>query len=68
MQARADFDVSHIPAWMWQSADEVAAAGLAGVAANRPVVVAGWHNRVSVALMNALPGALRRRAMARMSR
>lgn len=59
-QDRADYDTSKLPDFVWQSAEEVAAAGLAGVAANRAVVVPGAKNKVGASLINALPRAARR--------
>ncbi|CAN5741951.1 hypothetical protein BH23ACT10_BH23ACT10_24510 [soil metagenome] len=55
---------------LWHPGDteEVAAAGLAGVAANRPLVIPGRLNRMSATFVNALPAVLRRAAVARMSR
>ncbi|MEO1056815.1 MAG: SDR family NAD(P)-dependent oxidoreductase, partial [Actinomycetota bacterium] len=57
---------SAIPDWLWQTADEVAAIGLDGVAANKAVVVPGAKNRVGSSLVNAMPGSLRRFVGARM--
>jgi len=62
-QDRADYDTSKLPDFVWQSAEEVAAAGLAGVAANRAVVVPGVKNKVGASLINLLPGRARRFAM-----
>lgn len=66
-QDRAEFDTSHIPDFLWQSADEVAAAGLKGVDQNRANVVPGGLNRVGAGLLNTLPGALRRRVVPRLA-
>jgi short-subunit dehydrogenase len=59
-QDRADFDASKVPDRLWQSADDVAAAGLRGIDQNRAVVVPGGLNKVGVGLFNALPGPARR--------
>jgi len=59
-QDRAGFDSSQVPDVLWQTATEVAAAGLTGVAANRAIVVPGTKNRIGAGLISALPGPLRR--------
>ena len=59
-QDRADFDASKVPDRLWQSADDVAAAGLRGIGQNRAVVVPGGMNKVGAGLLNALPGPARR--------
>ena len=59
-QDRADFDASKVPDLLWQSADDVAAAGLRGIDQNRAVVVPGGLNKVGAGLLNALPGPARR--------
>lgn len=67
-QARADYDTTSIPDSAWQTAAEVAAAGLLGVERNRAVVVPGALNKVGASLMNALPGRVRRFVVARLPR
>ena len=67
-QDRADYDASNIPDALWQDASEVAAVGLAGVQANRAVVVPGAKNKVGAGLVNALPGAVRRFVLAKLPR
>ena len=59
-QQRADYDASSLPELAWQHADEVAAAGLAGIAANRAVVVPGTLNKVGASVLSSLPRAARR--------
>jgi short-subunit dehydrogenase len=59
-QDRAEFDASDIPDMLWQSAEEVAAAGLKGVDQNRASVVPGAMNKVGASVLNAIPAALRR--------
>ncbi len=59
-QDRADYDTTNLPNFVWQSAEEVATAGLRGVAANRAVVVPGAKNKIGAGLINVLPGAVRR--------
>jgi short-subunit dehydrogenase len=66
-QTRADYDTSDLPDFVWQDATEVAAAGLDGIAKNRPVVVPGAMNRIGAATINALPRPLRRRAVTKLS-
>jgi short-subunit dehydrogenase len=67
-QSRAEYDTSSVPVAAWQTASEVAAAGLRGVEKNRPVVVPGTLNKVGTATINALPARLRRRVVARLAR
>ncbi len=64
-QARAAYDTSSIPDAAWQTADEVAIAGLRGVERNRPIVVPGSMNKVGAGVINALPARLRRRLVSR---
>ena len=66
-QDRADYDVSGLPDAVWQSAEEVAAAGLAGVAANRTVVVPGVQNKIGASMIQALPRSVVRFAVDRFS-
>jgi short-subunit dehydrogenase len=67
-QDRADYDTTNLPDFVWQSADEVATAGLRGVAANRAVVVPGAKNKIGAGLINVLPGAVRRFAVDKLPR
>ncbi len=66
-QSRAEYDTSSVPAAAWQTAEEVAMAGLRGVEKNRPIVVPGTLNKVGAGLINAVPAWLRRRVVARFS-
>jgi uncharacterized protein len=56
-----------LPDVFWQSADEVAAAGLAAVARGDAVEVPGWHNKVMVSSVRVLPMALQRFAAAQVT-
>lgn len=67
-QHRANYDASKVPVLLWQSASDVAAAGLQGIAANRAVVVPGVTNRIAASAVNALPGAARRFALSKLPR
>ena len=67
-QEKADYDTSGLPDVVWQSAADVAEIGLAGIAANKPVVVPGAKNRVGASMINALPGAARRFVVSRLPR
>ena len=67
-QDRADYDTSKLPDFVWQSAEQVAEAGLRGVAANRAVVVPGVKNKVGAGVINVLPGAVRRFALDKLPR
>lgn len=48
------------PAWLVQTPEAVVEAGIKGCEAGHIVVIPGWHNRLSVALLRALPDALTR--------
>lgn len=67
-QERADIDAGHVPGAVWQSADEVAEAALAGVAAGKVVIVPGALNRVTAAVSRVTPTAISRRLAAEMVR
>ena len=67
-QDRADYDTSKLPDFVWQTAEEVAEAGLRGVAANRTVVVPGAKNKLGAGVINVLPGSLRRFALDKLPR
>ena len=58
--ARAELDVSGIPARMWLQADRVAAAGLADLRRGRSVSVPGRHYKVIVAATRLVPSAAQR--------
>ncbi len=62
-QDRADYDTSKLPEFVWQTAEQVAEAGLRGVAANRTVVVPGAKNKIGASVINVMPGSLRRFAL-----
>ncbi|WGM48905.1 hypothetical protein KOAAANKH_03819 [Brevundimonas sp. NIBR10] len=49
---------SAYPAWMWQTANQVARVGYAAVEANRARVVPGWRNTLLAAIPKLLPDAL----------
>jgi len=61
---RADL-ARRTPPWLWQGADEVAAAGFAAVEANRAICIPGLPNKAVAALCRILPDAW---TMALMSR
>ncbi|MDH3302553.1 MAG: SDR family oxidoreductase [Acidimicrobiia bacterium] len=60
-QEKAEYRPSALPGFFWQSAEDVAAAGLAGLAAGRIRVVPGVHNRVATGLARTTPGGVVRR-------
>jgi uncharacterized protein len=60
-QARASFDSSSVPGFMWQEAEPVARAGLDGLAKNRAVVVPGAMYRVVAGLTSVTPPGVSRR-------
>lgn len=61
--ADVERSASRIPDVLWQSADEVAAAGLAGVARNKAIVVPGIGNRVGATVSTWLPNRVLRRTI-----
>lgn len=65
-QDRADYDTSNLPNAVWQSADEVAREGLAGVARNSAIIVPGMQNKVGAAMINVMPRRAVRFAMRRL--
>lgn len=62
-QDRADYDTTKLPDAVWQSAEDVATAGLAGIAKNAAIVVPGAKNKVGTALINLMPRRVRRFAL-----
>jgi short-subunit dehydrogenase len=67
-QDRADYDTSKLPDFVWQTAEQVAEAGLRGIAANRTVVVPGAKNKIGAGVINVLPGSVRRFALDKLPR
>ena len=64
-QERAGVADLTAPRIAWQSADEVAAAGLAGAAKGKAVVVSGGVNQVTSRLLRTLPRGVTRGIVAR---
>ena len=65
---RTEFqEISHdgqprsLPDFAWQSPEDVAAAGLDGLAAGKVVIVPGWHNQALSAAVQVTPRALLRK-------
>lgn len=54
-QARARFDVSQVPGFLWQDATQVAGEALAALEAGRSFCVPGWHNKLAIALNHLVP-------------
>ena len=67
-QERSGTDVADVPRLLWQSADDVAAAGLAGAAAGVVEVVPSKRYRAFRTVNRFLPGALKRRAAMNVAR
>ncbi len=67
-QGRAGYDASDIPKVLWQSAEEVAQAGLDAAAAAKPVVVSGLINKTWSRLMRSAPRSIGRTAARIMNR
>ena len=67
-QARAGLtEDAGMPDFVWQTAEEVAEAAIAGARAGKALVVPGTHNRVAAGLSAMVPRNARRRAVAMMS-
>ncbi len=60
-QERAKFDTEAIPDALWQSAEEVAEAGLRGLARGKAIVIPGAQNKALRAALKASPAGLIRR-------
>ena len=63
-QKEADFDSSEIPAFLWQSAEVVAAVGLDAAAKGKGMVIPGAHNKALVGTIKGLPTSVQRRLAA----
>jgi short-subunit dehydrogenase len=64
-QQRAGSKTDRVPAFLWQSAEAVAAAGLDGLDRGRAVVVPGAHNKVLSTAIKAAPVGLIQRVRSR---
>ena len=63
-QERANAPAHRVPSFLWQTADDVASAGLKGLDKNHALVVSGGMNRVGAVLSSVTPHAITRRASA----
>jgi short-subunit dehydrogenase len=61
-QERAHVEATKIPGFVWQTADEVAAAGLAGLEKNRALIVPGAINKFTAGAVGAMPNLLARKS------
>ena len=66
-QERANYGTTHLPDFVWQSAEEVAAAALDGLAQGRALVVPGVLNKALAAGTHLAPRVLVRRIAAQVS-
>jgi len=57
-QARAQFDASNVPQFLWQDAPEVVAEALAALESGRRFCVPGAHNKLAIALNHLVPYSL----------
>ncbi|MDQ1730150.1 MAG: uncharacterized protein QOK10_309 [Pseudonocardiales bacterium] len=62
---RANTDMSHLPGWMWLTADRVVAEGLADLRAGKPVSIPSKRYKTIVLATRLAPRPLLRRVMAR---
>ena len=60
-QDRAEFDTSKLPDMLWQSAEEVAAAGLKAAAKNRAIEIPGALNKSTIGATQLMPRGLVRK-------
>ncbi len=67
-QDRAGAEAEKLPGFVWQSAEDVAKAGLDGLERNKAVIVPGTVNKLTAGLVSVTPGALSRRSAAMLSR
>lgn len=67
-QARSGYGASHLPEFLWQSADAVAAEAVAAARDGRAHVVTGWPNRVTAGLLGFVPRTVLSRAVKTLSR
>lgn len=67
-QERANVEAQRMPDFVWQSAEEVAAAGLAGLEKNRAVIVPGAINKLTAGAVGFLPRVAARKSAAAVSR
>ena len=66
-QTTAEYGTSHVPDFMWQTAEEVAAEAIAALERNHALVVTGWPNKLLAAATHLAPRALVRRIAAQVS-
>ena len=66
-QTTAEYGTSHVPDFMWQTAEEVAASALASLERKQALVVTGWPNKLLAAATHLAPRALVRRVAAQVS-
>ena len=66
-QDRGGFDSSRVPSFAWAEAEEVARAGLDGLAKNKAINVPGAVNKVTASFSSLAPRALTRRVAAAVS-
>lgn len=67
-QERAGAEASNMPAFVWQSAEEVALAGLAGFDKGRAVVLPGLLNKATAGVVSVTPTSITRRVAALLAR
>ena len=66
-QTTAGYGTSHVPHFLWQTAEEVAAEAIAAFERNHALVVTGWPNKLLAAATHLAPRALVRRIAAQVS-
>lgn len=67
-QERAGVDQGEVPGPLYQSADQVAKAGLDALAKNHAIVVSGWANSAAAVATRVVPPAVTRRVMGLVTR
>lgn len=67
-QQRANVEAEKMPGFVWQSAEEVAAAGLAGLEKNKAVVLPGALNKITAGVVGVMPTIVTRKVASALSR
>ncbi len=67
-QQRANVEAEKMPGFVWQSAEEVAAVGLAGLEKNKAVVLPGALNKLTAGVVGVMPTTMTRKVASALSR
>ncbi len=67
-QQRSNIEADNMPGFVWQTAEEVAAAGLAGLLKNRALIVPGALNKMTASAVGVMPNVVARKTSALMAK